>query len=349
MSIKINIYITILMLSSAAFISPLITKGQSTSLDSSQQETVVQKKYGLDPSKPLAKRIGNTPPEIIQKFRDAGMSPTIHRLSKTDSLKVVRAFQMLPPLHQHILKEHLLGISFLDNMPNTALTATINPEDQFPVFTITFRAEILKQDVSQWLTEKEMSYFTKDFPGFRIAIEAGKLDAILYVLLHEATHVVDGSLGILAMDQNKGTSGMAVNLKSFTRNIWVDRTSICPSYTDSLTSQSRFRGGGRLLPMELARQIYQSAAKGPFVSLYATSSWHEDLAEYLTVTHFTKRLKQPFRIIIHEDQKEIFIYEPMKSATVSSRISLMKYFYAKAGSSVLYERHVKPGGKGFNG
>jgi len=102
---KTNKCTTLLILFSTLFISPLIIKGQSTSLDISGDKTVVQKKYGLDPSKLLTARIGNTPPEIIQRFRDAGMSPTLHRLSKADSLKVVRAFEMLPPLHARVLKD----------------------------------------------------------------------------------------------------------------------------------------------------------------------------------------------------------------------------------------------------
>jgi len=331
MSIKTNTCTTILILFSILFISPLIIKGQSTSLDLSEHKTVVQKKYGLDPSKPLTARIGNTPPEVIQKFRDAGMSPTLHRLSKADSVKVVRAFKMLPPLHARVLKDHLLGISFLDNMPNTALTATMNPESPFPVFTITFRAEILKQDVSQWLTWKEMGYYEKDNPSLQVSIDAGRLDAILYVLLHEATHVVDGSLDLLGMNKTRGTFDREADLKkNFTQGIWTDRTELNANLADTLTLRSRFRGGARLLPIHLAREIYESAAKKPFVSLYATSSWHEDLAEYLTITHFTKKLKQPFRITIKDRGKEIFSYEPIKSAAVSWRIPLMQYFYAKA-------------------
>jgi len=331
MSIKTNTCTTVLILFSTLFISPLIIKGQSPSLDLSEHKIVVQKKYGLDPSKPLTGRIVNTPPELIQKFRDAGMSPTLHRLSKADSFKVVRAFKMLPPLHARILKDHLLGISFLDNMPNTALTTTMNNDSQFPVFTIIFRAEILKQDVSQWLTWKEMSYFDKHSPNLQLSVDAGRLDAITYVLLHEATHVVDGSLDLLAMNKTRGTFDRKADLKqNFTQGIWTDRTQLNANFADTLTWQSRFRGGARLLPMHLAREIYESAAKKPFASLYATSSWHEDLAEYLCITHFTKKLKQPFKITIQDKGKEIFSYEPIKSTAVSSRIPLMQYFYTKA-------------------
>ena len=85
----------------------------------------------------------------------------------------------------------------------------------------------------------------------------------------------------------------------------------------------------KLLPIEYAKDIYLSAAKKPFVSLYSTASWHEDLAEYLSVTHLTRKLKQPFRILIYEGDKEIFSYEPMTSSMVNSRTDFMKYFYRR--------------------
>ena len=325
MSKKTQLNISSLVIFTIALSLPIIGKGQSKRLDKAYKSTI-HKKYSIDPSIPLTARIIETSNEILQKFRDAGMSPTVHQISKADSLKVVSAFKSLPPLHQQILKDHLVGISFLDNMPNTALTATVNPEDRFPVFTITFRAEILKQDVSQWLTEKESSYFTKN-PNLRIAIDAGKMDAIYYVLLHEATHVVDGALGII--NDEKQMSGIGSDFKGFTNNIWKDRTHLFPNFMDTLSDQARFRNGGKLLPIEYAKDIYLSAAKKPFVSLYSTASWHEDLAEYLSVTHLTRKLKQPFRILIYEGDKEIFSYEPMTSSMVNSRTDFMKYFYRR--------------------
>ena len=81
-------------------------------------------------------------------------------------------------------------------MPNTALTSTINPDDSFRLFDITFRAGILKQNLSEWITEKERTCFDTTGSNISVSIEAGTLDAMTYVLLHETTHVVDGSLEI---------------------------------------------------------------------------------------------------------------------------------------------------------
>jgi hypothetical protein len=47
------------------------------------------------------------------------------------------------------------------------------------------------------------------------------------------------------------------------------------------------------------------------------------------VYHWTEVLKQPFRIVILEKGKELFVYEPMKSDLVRGRAGQMKRFYAE--------------------
>jgi hypothetical protein len=64
-------------------------------------------------------------------------------------------------------------------MPNTALTSTLNSDEPYPVFNITIRAAILKQNVSEWLTEKERACFTKGNSPLSIVIEAGQLNALV--------------------------------------------------------------------------------------------------------------------------------------------------------------------------
>jgi len=127
--------------------------------DHSLAQTQIQLKYGLDPATPLFSRVRETPVGVIKMFEEAGMSPRQHQLSPAERLIVERAFAALPPLHQRVLKEHLRSISFLDNMPNTALTSIVNTADAFRLYDITFRAAILRQNVSEWLTEKERACF----------------------------------------------------------------------------------------------------------------------------------------------------------------------------------------------
>lgn len=88
-------------------------------------------------------------------------------------------------MHRRVLSERLRSVSFLDGMPNTALSSTVNAEEPFRLFDITIRAPILRQNASEWLTEKERSCFDSARSPLSVTIEAGKRDAIMYVLLHD--------------------------------------------------------------------------------------------------------------------------------------------------------------------
>jgi len=291
------------------------------------QKNQIEHKYGLDPASTLSSRVRETPAGVIKMFEEAGMSPRQHQLSPAERLKVETAFASLPPLHQRVLKEHLRSISFLDNMPNTALTSIVNADDAYRLYDITFRAEVLRQNVSEWLTEKERTCFEAKGSSLSVSVEAGTLEAIVYILMHEATHVVDGSLGLFAgsfspqklVDTAKST---------FTTGVWTERTVFAPIYRNTLLDSTHFRTRGKILPIDSAASVYQALEHTPFVSLYSTSSQHEDLAEYLSVYHFTQKLNQPFQVIIRDKGRKIFVFEPMKSKLSKSRIKYMSVFYS---------------------
>jgi len=74
-----------------------------------------------DPSK----RVSIAPESVFKMFREAGMDPVNHELTDIEKEKVENAFAMLPGLHKKILRKHLQSISFMDNMPNSALTSPV--------------------------------------------------------------------------------------------------------------------------------------------------------------------------------------------------------------------------------
>lgn len=90
-----------------------------------------------------------------------------------------RAFTTLPPVHQRVLRERLRRISFLDGMPNTALTSTVDPDAPAPVYDLTIRAGVLHENVSELLTNKERTCFDFDGSARTVVIGAGTLEAIV--------------------------------------------------------------------------------------------------------------------------------------------------------------------------
>jgi len=144
--------------------------------------------------------------------------------------------------------------------------------------------------------------------------------------------VVDGSVAIIA-DSLISQKAMDTTEGTFTTGVWSATTVFVPSYRNSLLDSTRYRSRGKILPVDSAGSVYRALERTPFVSIYSTSSAHEDLAECLAVYDLTRKLKQPFQIIIRDKAQQVFIYQPMRSKLVKSRMKYMQVFYATSAKS----------------
>jgi len=313
--------VTCAILLSCCWLVPVMTGGGSKALRPDALST-----YGFDPSTALESRIGETPAAVLKEFKDTGLTPTAYVLTAVERQKVSNAFATLPPLNQRILRERLRSVSFLDGMPNTALTSPANPDDPHRLFDITIRAGILHQNVSEFLTQKERTCFETANSSFNVSIQGGKLDAIVYVLLHESTHIVDGILHITP-EIGRGNGPDKFSATSFTEGVWIGRTTHAPKYQNTLLESARFYADGKVLSIDQAEAVYTALSRTPFVSLYGSNNWYDDLAEFVTWYHLTEKLKQPYQIEIRKEGQVIFGYEPMRSRLVRSRFDQMKKIY----------------------
>ncbi|KQM77984.1 hypothetical protein ASE74_16345 [Pedobacter sp. Leaf216] len=252
------------------------------------------------------------------------MKPYVHDLTATDKEAIEQAFAILPPLHQRILKEHLHSITFLDSMQNTALTSDVDTSKSHRTFNIIFRAGILNESISKFATWKENTGFdASGNSGMTVEVNAGDHNAFQYVLLHEATHIVDKVLDLTPSVHDQRASFTHTNS---TMGIWQHHTTVAKQFVLPTLGKSLFRSGN-LLPIALTPQLYADLNQTPFPSLYATSNWHDDIAELLAIYHVTKKLKQPYIILVKQNGLVVKTYEPMKNKLVRKRLKHMAMFY----------------------
>lgn len=272
----------------------------------------------------LTERTQPAPDSVFSKFRAAGMEPVNHILTVAEKEKLSKAFSVLPPLHQKILKARLHSISFMDNMPNTALTSPVETSGPVKMFNITFRAEILNETISEWATWKENTcYVNSENDNYQVVIDAGNLDAIVYVLLHEATHVVDAVLNITP---HPDETDLIVAPTPFTTDVWNAINKPLDKATSALLETTRFRSGKPTV-ISYAHDVYNALRETPFVSLYSVASWHEDLAEIVTIYHLTQKMHQPYKITVKKNGVNLFTYEPFSNKRVIKRKSALSVFY----------------------
>ncbi len=299
----------------------------ATNPGDSIQSKANQDQVGLDPERALIQRVGETPDSVLAIFREAGMSPKPYLLTNDDRDKPIAAIAILPPLHQAVLKQRLRRISLLNDMPNTALTSEIDSTESYPLFDITIRAAILTQSAAEWLKEKESSCFQGDQSRFTLRVDIGNITAIQYVLLHEATHIVDATQVITPSISPNPKAAIRVSPTPFTLGIWEDARTPVSRYLNEELMAIRFRPGGKVTDASNMKSLYEALGRTPFVSLYGSSARTEDLAEYLTVYHLTQKLHQPFQISVYEGDREVLVHDPMKSEITRSRFELMNQFY----------------------
>lgn len=273
----------------------------------------------------LIERIQPSPESVFRKFHESGMNPVTHQLTEIEKNKVAQAFLMLPPKHQNILKKHLYSISFMDSMPNTALTSPVETAGTSKLFNITFRAGIINETISEWATWKENTYYLKsEHNEYEVIIDAGNLDAIVYILLHEATHIVDAVLNITPQVDNVD---VVISPTPFTANVWYKMNEPKEKSTNAILETTRFRKG-KPLPISSTPEVYKALQKSPFATLYSMASWSEDLAELVTIYHLTRKMNQPYKILVKKNGATIFTYEPFTNKRVSKRKYKMLMFYA---------------------
>lgn len=258
----------------------------------------------------LESRIGAPSADVIARFESAGMRAVRpHVLDAAERARVAAALAALPVLHRDILDRHLRSLAFVDGIPGlgTGLTARL-PDGRYD---ITLRASLLDQSLEAFLTDKERNVFAADDSGASVVVRA-EGDALGYVLLHEATHVVDGALGLSTRRNGPFTSG-----------IWIDRITLAPRLAASPAAETTFRRAPRL-PAGRAGAVYDALAQSPFVSLYASAAAPEDLAELVTWRDLSQRHGATLAIeIVDAGGATLKRYEPLAFPGVQARMELV--------------------------
>ncbi len=261
--------------------------------------------------------------ETIKAYMDAGAKETkAHVLTEREWALVEDAIADLPELYRRVLEQRLARLSFVDAPASlgTALTRASGGPNGESMFDITIRAEVLEQSLWEFLTQKEAALFFPDGSGYSVRVSAGDTAALTYILLHEATHVVDRTLDVT-------TGGGPF------KAVWVDYRSLAQPYAGSAASRSVYRRAPKL-PLSQSPALYRSLAQTPFVSLYSTASAGEDFAELMAWRALSSRFATPLKIqVLDERGAEIVSIEPLKSPSVRLRLEAAEAVLARASAA----------------
>ncbi|WP_243391191.1 hypothetical protein [Xanthomonas prunicola] len=147
-----------------------------------------------------------------------------------------------------------------------------------------------------------------EISGYRLRLDAGALPALEYLLLHEATHIVDNTLQITA---DGGPF----------REIWTDYRSLAASLDRGPVAHSVYRRAPAQ-PLSQAPALYRALAESPFVSLYSTTLASEDFAELIAWRELSQRLDVGLTIWTRDSSGNVVArFDPLSSTSVQARMA----------------------------
>jgi hypothetical protein len=283
---------------------------------------------GAEGDTPLRDRIGAPDPAVLEIFAGSGAAGiAVHDLSDDERIAVDQALARLPALYRDVLRLHLRRLSFLDLQQGagSALTSRVGLDETSTQFDITFRASLLDETLTRFMNVKEARLFADDGSGFTVEFDAGQSDALTYVLLHEATHIVDQVMGLT--DDETG---------AFRAGIWEDLRTPSEPHASSPALNTPFR---RMPPVPLGDSpaLYDALQQSPFVTFYATAAAPEDLAELFAWQQLASRFHQTLTLTIRDREGgTVYRYEPLASPHVQPRFGEVKALLER------YERECVP-------
>jgi hypothetical protein len=263
---------------------------------------------------PLEDRASSAPESLLERFgKDLNVKVSAHVITPGERLTLTNALAQLTPFQREVLRNRLHAIYFIDGMPNNALTFPDGGSTAEPKYSIAVRAGALHETVSELVTRKERTLFASAGSKLSVAVDGGSLNAMVYVLLHETTHIVDFTVNATPDPDHPSGNHPLVG------GIWQDGRTPADEYRPPIL-MSIFWRTGRAMPIMRAADLYDALGRTPFISVYASCDSHDDLAELVAWTELTGRLHQPYRILISNGTNVMRVIEPAQSNLVRARL-----------------------------
>ena len=292
--------------------------------------------YEFSAEVPLISRVQQVPDFVLAYLEEIDQIDSYMQYQPTDKeMSMIEEYlSLLPPLHKEVLQSRLLGIYFVENLLGSGLGDFALDENNKLYTFLVLNPETMRKDISAWMTYRENTCYIQNDAAFRLEVDCGtEYTGLLYILLHEATHVVDYTMRYTPYVEKWMTevqAGETPQTTAFTDGIWKDYSAPTQDADFTLRKDITFYGlfDGPKINVSDAQAVYEQWASSRFISLYGCMSWAEDFAEYVTWYHYSKKLGQPYRIRLLRYDEVLFDLSPLDFNGVLSRESSIQSLYS---------------------
>jgi len=295
------------------------------------------KYYGFSPSSELISRVRPIPREILSYLQkiDNETNYRSYFPSKSELKMIDDYIKLLPPLTKRVLQKRLVAIYFVKNFRGSGMADFVIDKKNRLYSFIIYNPDTLKDSLDERFTFREQSCFRTNNSGLSVRVHVSdKYNGFLYVLTHESTHVVDYTLRVTDFVDPWVRYFRPFNspidpVHRFSKPVWKNRKTPKPPFNFPLRRKLSFYGfrHGPLLDIDQAPVVYDALVHSPFTSLYGSTLRPEDLAEYVTLYHFTHKLGLDYEIRFLKNAKIIKTWRPMENPKVLKRATTLSYFW----------------------
>ena len=233
---------------------------------------------------------------------------------------------LLPQKFLQTMEEKIISIYFIDNFEGSGMTMEVYDKKGNMYIVLFLNPEIFRQNITEWINLRENTYFDYN-QDFVISAECSKeYYALLFALLHEASHIYDYYYHITPFTEPKLKNKHSPEKTDFTNAVWIDHSKPFTEYDFPYRNELFAWGLGPAQNRTFAMDIYSSISKTPFASIYGSQNWAEDFAEAFTWYYLDKLLDCSYRVMVTNNagtSKETFIYEPMKNPLLLKRVDFL--------------------------
>lgn len=264
--------------------------------------------------------------DYLKKYDDND-SYEFYQPTEQEKVLFEEYLELLPDNYLDVLESRVVGIYFIDNYLASGMTDFVLCQDSDELFCfLVFNPALINVPMEEWITKKENSCFVDTDPNLNINVSIeSPYTGLLYILIHESTHVMDYVLSIspyVEPDIGELNSKMDATT-SFTERVWSDYRIPFGINNYEMRDYVTFYGfkNGPLIADTNAVELYTNLSNSLFISLYGSANWAEDLAEYMTFYHLTQTLNLDYSINVTYHKALKFTYIPFEKSEILNRIN----------------------------
>ena len=268
--------------------------------------------------------------DYLRKYDDPNGNYSLLVLEDKERSILKEYLDLLPENYLDVFKERLLGIYVVDNFLGSGMADYVISKEGLIYTILVLNPYLFSTSLSEMLTYKENTIYKTETGDIKANIKlSGNFLGLLYILLHEGTHILDYALRISPYVE----PGMAQfqeakkNSSPFSEETWDDYDKPKPGFQASYQGRISFYSEDEnvKVPRKEAKQVYEELAGLPFVSVYSYSNWAEDLAEYAAFYILTQTQGLDYSINVVENGQTMFTLRPFDNPKVRARAANLDF------------------------